>query len=106
MPDEKLVDRYSNQWQKVGFQGKDPSTDFRAMGLLGLDDLHYFASTFPVTNRRILMSSRNANSWFSFAIVGINITAYCLRLVRARQLQATFYEHGTTKDTYHRVYCF
>ncbi len=41
-PDERLVDRYTLQWQSIGFQGKDPSSDFRAMGMLALDDMHYF----------------------------------------------------------------
>ena len=106
IPHEQLTSRYTNQWQKIGFQGKDPSTDFRAMGLLGLDDLYYLASHYPEIAQRILASSHHAQSWFSFAIVGISITAYCLRLVRTRQLNHTFYTFGITKDIYHQVYCY
>ena len=27
------------QWVDIGFQGKDPSTDFRGAGMLGLEQL-------------------------------------------------------------------
>ncbi|KAF9917587.1 hypothetical protein FBU30_000678, partial [Linnemannia zychae] len=30
-PDEKLEGRYTKQWTEIGFQGKDPATDFRGM---------------------------------------------------------------------------
>ncbi|KAI8923403.1 ELMO/CED-12 family-domain-containing protein [Entophlyctis helioformis] len=106
MPQEQLVDRYTSQWQKIGFQGKDPSTDFRAMGLLALDDLHYLCKYYPDISARILAASHHPSSWFSFAIVGINITAYALRLVRTRFLQYTFYKYGVSEDNYHEVYCF
>ena len=36
MPLEELADRYSKQWEEIGFQGKNPATDFRGMGILGL----------------------------------------------------------------------
>lgn len=39
MPDEKLESRKSKQWSIVGFQGEDPMTDFRGMGILGLNQL-------------------------------------------------------------------
>lgn len=35
-PHEKLRARKTKQWEQIGFQGEDPATDFRAMGLLGL----------------------------------------------------------------------
>jgi len=31
--DEKLIARKSEQWQSIGFQGVDPATDFRGMGM-------------------------------------------------------------------------
>jgi hypothetical protein len=42
---------------------------------------------------------------FNVGILGINITAYVLRLFRTRQLQFTFYAYGITKDTFQEVYC-
>ena len=34
MPDTPLKERISKQWGDIGFQGKDPKTDFRGMGML------------------------------------------------------------------------
>lgn len=38
-PDTPLTGRISKQWCEIGFQGSDPKTDFRGMGLLGLHNL-------------------------------------------------------------------
>lgn len=106
MPGEALVTRYSAQWSEIGFQGKDPSTDFRGMGLLALDNLYYLCEKYLDVARRIHKNSRQTTvSWFSFACVGINITAYCLRLMRTRQLQWVFYTAGVSKDVFNEVYC-
>ena len=36
---QHLESRTSSQWTQIGFQGEDPMTDFRGMGMLGLDQL-------------------------------------------------------------------
>lgn len=38
-PNTPLESRISKQWCEIGFQGDDPKTDFRGMGLLGLYNL-------------------------------------------------------------------
>ena len=38
-PDVHLPTRQTKLWQNIGFQGNDPKTDFRGMGLLGLENL-------------------------------------------------------------------
>ena len=37
MPGKVLKGRLTEQWIEIGFQGKDPATDFRGAGILGLD---------------------------------------------------------------------
>jgi hypothetical protein len=105
MPNESLESRFTTQWQKIGFQGKDPSTDFRSMGLLALDNLLFYCDRYNSNARNVLRVSHHQVSWFSFAIVGINITAYLLRLVRTRELQWVFYCYGATKEIFNEVYC-
>lgn len=39
MPTKTLKARISKQWADIGFQGDDPKTDFRGMGILGLINL-------------------------------------------------------------------
>jgi ELMO domain-containing protein len=53
-PDAQLESRVSEQWKKMGFQGTDPATDFRGMGLLGLQNLIYIAETYPEIFRKIV----------------------------------------------------
>lgn len=106
VPSQKLVSRISKQWELIGFQGVDPATDFRGMGILGLDDLYYFAKTYPEVAAKVLRASQHPTSWFSLAITGINITSFTLQLVRTRQLQRYFYTFGATKEMYHEFYCY
>ena len=39
LPDRKLTERKTMEWVDIGFQGKDPATDFRGAGTLGLYQL-------------------------------------------------------------------
>ncbi|KAG8237659.1 hypothetical protein J437_LFUL017553 [Ladona fulva] len=81
-PDEQLEARISKQWQEIGFQGDDPTTDFRGMGLLGLENLIFFAREYPKAARHVLSHSRHPNYGFVYAIVGINITSMAYYLLR------------------------
>lgn len=57
LKDEPLTSRKSRQWTEIGFQGDDPATDFRGMGLLGLNQLLFFAERFPESARLVLSHS-------------------------------------------------
>jgi len=110
-PDTKLTSRVSNQWQQIGFQGSDPSTDFRSMGILALRNLVYFATRHSVHAARVLEDTNrpgNRFKWFSFAVAGINITAELSRLVKDRKLNDFFYRKGCTLSNFNELYsaCF
>ncbi|KAF9954424.1 hypothetical protein BGZ72_004607 [Mortierella alpina] len=105
-PQEKLSARYTKQWTEIGFQGKDPATDFRGMGMLGLDDLVYYAKYYPISSKHALECSHDDVSWYSFAIVGINITAFAVQTLRTRQLQYYLFLNGTDRSVYHELYCY
>lgn len=105
-PNIQLQSRRSKQWIQIGFQGDDPTTDFRGMGILGLDDLVYFCKYYKDLALETLAISNHTTAWFPFAITGINITAFTLQLVRLRHLQFHFYKFGSTKDIYHEFYCY
>ncbi|KVH96649.1 Engulfment/cell motility, ELMO [Cynara cardunculus var. scolymus] len=47
-PDVKLEGLISEQWKDMGWQGANPSTDFRGCGFISLENLLFFAKTFPV----------------------------------------------------------
>ncbi|NXY88545.1 ELMD2 protein, partial [Alcedo cyanopectus] len=59
MPHENLKARISKQWCDIGFQGDDPKTDFRGMGLLGLVNLVYFSKHYTHEARQILSHSNH-----------------------------------------------
>lgn len=36
---DRLAERVTKRWSEIGFQGANPSTDFRGMGMLALEGL-------------------------------------------------------------------
>merc|ERR1739841_56420 len=71
-----------------GFQQKDPSSDFRGMGLLGLIQLVYFSELFSQDAINLLHTSQYDQFFFPFAATGINLTAYVLELLEKTHLHA------------------
>jgi len=70
---------------------KDPATDFRGMGLLGLQNLVYFAKNRQEDARSVLLCARSPKYEYPFSIAGINLTAMILKMVEARKLSLYFY---------------
>ncbi|XP_071029741.1 ELMO domain-containing protein 1-like [Oncorhynchus clarkii lewisi] len=90
-PDSSLTGRISKQWCEIGFQGNDPKTDFRGMGLLGLHNLLYFAEHDKATALQVLYDSLQPKHRYSFAIVGINITDLAYSLLLSGALKTHLY---------------
>ncbi|XP_044286699.1 ELMO domain-containing protein 2 isoform X2 [Varanus komodoensis] len=109
MPHEKLKARITKQWCDVGFQGDDPKTDFRGMGMLGLINLLYFSKHYPREARQILSRSNNPKLGYSYAIVGINLTEMAYSLLKNGFLKVHFYNLVAgvpqMKD-FHQFYCY
>ncbi|XP_017786006.1 PREDICTED: ELMO domain-containing protein 2 [Nicrophorus vespilloides] len=109
-PDEMLASRITKQWQDIGFQGDDPKTDFRGMGLLGLENLLFFASEYgngPASH--VLSHSLHPVHGYAFAIVGINLTSMAWQLLRDGH--AKTYVYNTCKAVpsvrvFHQFYCY
>ena len=84
-----IATRKSKSWGRIGFQGLDPVTDLRGMGLLGLLHLVHFARTRH--SRTVLeWSQAPVNGpevkFFPFACASIQITNFVLQLARERLL--------------------
>ena len=84
------------RWQDIGFQGHDPSTDFRGMGLLGLDNLLAYTQIAPKSAHSLWQQSKLGSAWFTFSTVGINITALLYSLLVSRSADEYFYSQSFT----------
>ncbi|XP_051167589.1 ELMO domain-containing protein 2 [Leptopilina boulardi] len=109
MPYEPLDSRVTKQWQDIGFQGDDPKTDFRGMGILGLENLVYFAREYPSAASHVLSHSTHPRYGYAFAIVGINLTSMALRLLRDGSAKTHIYNSCKTLPTiraFHQFYSY
>ncbi|XP_020574467.1 ELMO domain-containing protein A-like [Phalaenopsis equestris] len=86
-PEVELHGLISEQWKEMGWQGKDPSTDFRGGGFISLENLLFFARTFPKSFQDLLHKRvGNRSLWeYPFAAAGVNVT---FMLIQMLDLQA------------------
>ncbi|XP_031502842.1 uncharacterized protein LOC116265961 isoform X3 [Nymphaea colorata] len=82
-PDEELRDLISEQWKQMGWQGKDPSTDFRGGGFISLENLLFFAKTYPKCFQDLLRKQEGDRAmWeYPFAVAGVNITFMLIQML-------------------------
>ncbi|XP_047430894.1 ELMO domain-containing protein 2 [Mugil cephalus] len=109
MPAVKLESRITKQWGDIGFQGDDPKTDFRGMGLLGLINLVFFSENYTVEARQVLSHANHPKLGYSYAIVGINLTEMAYSLLKSGALKPHFYNtvQGTPElRHFHQLYCY
>jgi len=121
-PDNPLLKRVTKQWQTIGFQGEDPKTDFRGMGMLGLSNLVYFAKEFSSAARHILSHSHHPQFGhislpgceqpsvrYSFAIVGINLTHLAYKMLKDGILKSHMFNVNQYKpsiENFHHFYSY
>lgn len=100
LPDEirleirKSDEIVSNRWSHIGFQGEDPGTDFRGMGLLGLEQLEYLSRRSSYLALDLLKRSLNEENEYPFAIVGINITYNLVNLFKDGSMKHFYFDSG------------
>lgn len=82
-PNVKLQGLTSEQWKDMGWQGVNPSTDFRGCGFISLENLLFLAKKFPSAFRRLLFkqSGERATWEYPFAAAGINISYMLIQML-------------------------
>ncbi|URD88242.1 ELMO CED-12 family protein [Musa troglodytarum] len=82
-PETELTGLVSEQWKDMGWQGPNPSTDFRGCGFVSLENLLFFARTYPASFQRILFKQEGMRAiWeYPFAVAGINISFMLTQLL-------------------------
>lgn len=79
------------------------------MGLLGLDNLLYFATEYNAAARHVLSHSMHPSHGYTFAIVGINLTSMAYNLLVNGAAKTHFYNLSTqyvSLKHFHRFYCY
>ncbi|KAF8369408.1 hypothetical protein HHK36_032578 [Tetracentron sinense] len=92
-PGQELHGLISEQWKEMGWQGRDPSTDFRGAGFISLENLLFFAKTFSlvfifpfivtdILSAFIEQAGRKRATWeYPFAVAGVNITFMIMQML-------------------------
>ncbi|CAM8957226.1 unnamed protein product [Rhodiola kirilowii] len=82
-PTQELYGLISPQWKDMGWQGRDPSTDFRGAGFICLENLLFFAKTFSTSFQRLLKKQGGERAaWeYPFAVAGVNITFMIIQMI-------------------------
>lgn len=98
--------RFTKEWGVIGFQGADPASDFRGMGVLGLNQMCYFARNRQHTARVMVSEADLPYKGFPFAITGINITNLVLDMLTERKFSDRFDPQiETALAQFNSIYC-
>jgi hypothetical protein len=89
-PGRKPTSKGGIDWVALGFQGSDPSTDFRGTGAFGLRCFANFCIKYPSLAQQILVQSGSmADSasardepWYPVALVSIHLSLLLLNAMR------------------------
>ncbi|KAJ8967014.1 hypothetical protein NQ314_003131, partial [Rhamnusium bicolor] len=109
MPNDQLDGRITKQWQDIGFQGEDPKTDFRGMGMLGLENLLFFATEYRAPAQHVLSHSHHPVYGYCFAIVGINLTSLAWILLKDGSAKTYIYNISRSLPSirlFHQFYSY
>lgn len=82
---------------------------FSGMGLLGLENLLYFAEEHNEAARHVLSHSVHPVHGYTFAIVGINLTSMAYNLLQNGTAKTHLYNlkaRQLSLKHFHRLYCY
>jgi hypothetical protein len=82
-PEANTKGKEEINWVALGFQGNDPSTDFRNTGKFGLDCYYWFCTSEPELARHLVVESGSYNGdlkkpWYPLALVSIHISSFVM----------------------------
>lgn len=95
-------------WVRLGFQGSDPTADFRQMGCLALREIIYFSSALHEEAVQMIDewdASTDKAKILPFALTAINASAWLWTLLQDGRLDRCFYIRGASLQTYRTLFC-
>ena len=84
---------------QIGFQGKDPLTDFRGSGLLGLKHLWQF-SVYDLRSENVFKVATEEKTWYFYAATAINITGKVIQFIEEGTCDKYFYDNNNEINLY------
>lgn len=78
--------RYGHHWEEIGFQGTDPATDLRGVGMLGLLQMLAFVLQYKDYLKECLRYSEDETYNFPMCVTLINITGFTLEWLQQNRL--------------------
>jgi len=95
---EPIDERYTKRWGEIGFQGKNPATDFRGMGILSLKNLMFMLNNSKDIGLKIFGQSKHPQFEYPFAVAAINLTAMSFELLKHGKLKGYLYNLEDTPE--------
>jgi len=95
-----------SHWELLGFQGSDPSTDFRGVGVLGLIQplaLSLSPTALPFLSE-VIEFSRCPTQGFPFMVLSLNVTCIVLNLLREGYLDKLIRDKNSVFDVVNVYY--
>lgn len=86
LTDKKHCVRYGEHWEKIGFQGRDPATDLRGVGMLGVLQILAFLDLNAEFINLVYEHSLNEKHHFPLAVGLLNMTEVTLQALREGRL--------------------
>lgn len=82
-PQREIPPLKSELWKEMGWQGPDPSTDFRGGGFVSLENLIFFARNYPNSFQMLLHKQAGIRAeWeYPFAVAGVNISFMLVQML-------------------------
>nr|CAD1818941.1 unnamed protein product [Ananas comosus var. bracteatus] len=92
-PETELTGLVSEQWKDIGWQGPNPSTDFRGCGFVSLENLLFLARTYPASFQRLLFKQEGVRAtWeYPFAVAGVNVSFMLIQMLELNSGQKESY---------------
>lgn len=87
-----------SKWKTLGFQGTDPATDFRGMGIFGLNQLLQFNTANPTIAMKYYREAQIDKNWFFPVLFGINVTAFVYESLMRGDLDVYIVEQNKSKS--------
>ena len=80
--------RFGTHWEAIGFQGTDPATDLRGVGVLGLIQLLAFVTYHEKLFKKMFKLSTDEKHHFPLSICGFSMTLAAMEALRGGKMNS------------------